>query len=111
MAEDIPAAQQTADGSFITQLQAANDVNAMTVKIAPDRYRAVAALPQVPTEPISTWIPELERCVNELGMIGLMINPDPFEALDFYPSGRHPDPAYGPLLLENEWLLEAGDDA
>ena len=33
------------------------------------------------------------------------------EALDFYPSGRHPDPAYGPLLLENEWRLEAGDDA
>jgi 4-oxalmesaconate hydratase len=64
---------------------AANDVNAMTVKIAPTRYRAIAALPQVPTEPISTWIPELERCVNELGMIGLMINPDPFEALDFFP--------------------------
>jgi predicted TIM-barrel fold metal-dependent hydrolase len=65
--------------------QASNDVNAMTVKIAPERYRAVAALPQVPTEPISTWIPELERCVNELGMIGLMINPDPFEGTEEFP--------------------------
>src|ERR1043165_7730723 len=49
--------------------RASNDVAAMTVKLAPDRYRAVAAIPQVPTEPVSTWIPELERCVNELGMI------------------------------------------
>jgi predicted TIM-barrel fold metal-dependent hydrolase len=65
--------------------QASNEVNAMTVKIAPNRYRAVAALPQVPTEPISTWIPELERCVNELGMIGLLINPDPFEGRDTFP--------------------------
>jgi lipopolysaccharide transport system ATP-binding protein len=31
------------------------------------------------------------------------------EALDFYASGRHPDPAYGPLLLENEWRLEADE--
>ena len=59
--------------------QASNDVNAMTVKIAPDRYAGIACLPQVPTEPISTWIPELERCVNELGFIGLIINPDPYE--------------------------------
>jgi 4-oxalmesaconate hydratase len=65
--------------------QASNDVNAMTVKIAPDRYRGIACLPQVPTEPISTWIPELERCVNELGFIGLIINPDPFEGRDTFP--------------------------
>jgi 4-oxalmesaconate hydratase len=65
--------------------QASNDVNAMTVKIAPDRYRAVACLPQVPTEPISTWLEELDRCVNELGMIGLIINPDPFEGEGVFP--------------------------
>ena len=60
--------------------QASNDVNALTVKIAPDRYRAVACLPQSPDIPIKDWVPELERCVNDLGMIGLMINPDPTEA-------------------------------
>ena len=65
--------------------QASNDVNAMTVKIAPDRYRAVACLPQVPTEPISSWLEELDRCVNELGMIGLIINPDPFEGEGVFP--------------------------
>jgi 4-oxalmesaconate hydratase len=65
--------------------QASNDVNALTVKIAPDRYAGVACLPQVPTEPISTWIPELERCVNELGFIGLLINPDPFEGEGLFP--------------------------
>ena len=65
--------------------QASNDVNALTVKIAPDRYRAVACLPQVPTEPVQTWVPELERCVNELGMIGLIINPDPTEGMGQFP--------------------------
>jgi len=65
--------------------EASNDVDAMTVKIAPDRYRAVASIPQVPNEPVKTWIPELERCVNELGMIGLIINPDPWEGRDIFP--------------------------
>ncbi len=67
--------------------QASNDVNALTVKIAPDRYRAVACLPQSPDIPVKDWIAELERCVNDLGMIGLMINPDPTEASngDYYP--------------------------
>jgi 4-oxalmesaconate hydratase len=75
--------------------EASNDVNAMTVKIAPDRYRAVACLPQVPTEPISTWLPELDRCVNELGMIGLIINPDPFEGEGVFPGMG--DEAWFPL--------------
>jgi 4-oxalmesaconate hydratase len=65
--------------------QASNDLNALTLKIAPDRYRGIACLPQVPTEPISTWIPELERCVNELGFIGLIINPDPTEGEGQFP--------------------------
>ena len=65
--------------------EASNDVDAMTVKIAPTRYRAVASLPQVPTEPVSTWLPELDRCVNDLGMIGLIINPDPTEGMGIYP--------------------------
>jgi 4-oxalmesaconate hydratase len=67
--------------------RASNDVNALTVKIEPKRYRAVACLPQSPEIPVKDWIPELERCVNELGMIGLMINPDPTEAgiVDYYP--------------------------
>ena len=65
--------------------QAANDIDAMSVKIAPDRYRAVAALPQSPFEPVKAWIPEMERCVNDLGMIGLLINPDPTEGGGEYP--------------------------
>jgi 4-oxalmesaconate hydratase len=66
--------------------QASNDVNGLTVKLEPNRYRAVACLPQSPDIPVKDWIAELERCVNDLGMIGLMINPDPTEARgDYYP--------------------------
>ena len=65
--------------------EASNDVDAMTVKLAPERYRAVAAIPQVPDEPVKNWLPELERCVNDLGMIGLLINPDPYEGKARFP--------------------------
>jgi 4-oxalmesaconate hydratase len=65
--------------------QAANDVNALTVKIAPDRYRGVASIPQSPYEPLTASLPELERCVKDLGMIGLLINPDPTEGTAEYP--------------------------
>lgn len=66
--------------------QASNDVNALSVKIEPNRYRAVACLPQSPEIPVKEWCTELERCVNELGMIGLIINPDPYEGSgEYYP--------------------------
>ncbi len=65
--------------------QAANDVNALTVKIAPNRYRGVASIPQSPYEPLTASLPELERCVKDLGMIGLLINPDPTEGTAEYP--------------------------
>ena len=64
---------------------ASNDVNAMTVKIAPTRYRGIACIPQTPYEPITNCLEELDRCVNELGFIGLLINPDPTEATSEYP--------------------------
>ncbi len=65
--------------------QAANEIDAMTVKIAPERYRAVASLPQTPYEPVKAWLPEMERCVNDLGMIGILINPDPTEGGGEFP--------------------------
>lgn len=59
--------------------QATNDAVAAQVQAFPERFRGVAALPQaVGTDPAS-WTEELERCVEELGFVGVLINPDPAE--------------------------------
>jgi 4-oxalmesaconate hydratase len=65
--------------------EASNEVNKMTIQIEPKRYRAVACLPQSPYEPVSAWLPEMERRVKEDGFIGILINPDPLEGEGHYP--------------------------
>ncbi len=68
----------------VTELwsQHCNGLIAEFVKIAPDRFRGVAGLPQFMDEPLELRaIPELRRCVNELGFVGCLINPDPTEGL------------------------------
>ena len=49
------------------------------VKLYPDRFAGVLMLPQVAGEPIDIVIPELERCVKELGFVGCLVNSDPYE--------------------------------
>jgi OH-DDVA meta-cleavage compound hydrolase len=48
-------------------------------RVMPDRFAGIAGLPQPVGEPISTSLPELERCVKELGFVGCLLNPDPGE--------------------------------
>jgi predicted TIM-barrel fold metal-dependent hydrolase len=60
-------------------VQANNDAIAMSVKLAPTRYRGVAGLPQCAGVPIINTFDEIDRCVNDLGFVGIMINPDPNE--------------------------------
>lgn len=56
-----------------------NDVIARTAAIEPNRFRGVAGLPQsMETDP-QRWTAELRRCVTELGFVGAMLNPDPYE--------------------------------
>jgi 4-oxalmesaconate hydratase len=55
-----------------------NDVIERTVRFAPSRFAGVAALPQLPQQPVSIAFEELERCVG-LGFVGVLINPDPSE--------------------------------
>ena len=45
----------------------------------PDLFVGVAGLPQAAGEPIENALPELERCVKELGFKGCLLNPDPYE--------------------------------
>lgn len=76
-----------------------NNVIAQQVRLFPQYYRGVAGLPQSPGADIRECIPELRRCVEELGFVGCQLNPDPME-------GGHPTP---PGLGDEYWypLYEA----
>ncbi len=54
-----------------------NDMVHRAVTLYPDKFVGVCQLPQVPGTPPANCIPELVRCVEELGFIGCNLNPDP----------------------------------
>jgi len=67
-------------GTEQTSLQwarACNDLIARVCGLYPENFAGVCQLPQSPGVSPSNSIPELERCVNELGFIGCNLNPDP----------------------------------
>jgi predicted TIM-barrel fold metal-dependent hydrolase len=66
-------------------VQANNDAIAMACKNEPNRFRGVAGLPQCDGAPITDTFEEIDRCLNDLGFVGIMINPDPSE-------GQHTSP-------------------
>lgn len=72
-----------------------NDLIKRTIDMYPDRFRGVCALPQMDGAPIEGTFTELERCVNELGFIGVLVNPDPAEGRGTSP--RLSDPYWHPL--------------
>jgi 4-oxalmesaconate hydratase len=54
-----------------------NDLIHRVCTLLPDNFVGVGQLPQHPGVPIENCIPELERVVNELGFVGVNLNPDP----------------------------------
>jgi 4-oxalmesaconate hydratase len=54
-----------------------NDLIARICRLLPDNFVGVGQLPQHPGKPVQNCIPELERIVNELGFVGVNLNPDP----------------------------------
>jgi len=54
-----------------------NDLIYRVCSLYPENFVGVCQLPQSPGVPPKNSIPELERCVNELGFIGCNLNPDP----------------------------------
>ncbi|MGH9036862.1 MAG: amidohydrolase family protein [Acidimicrobiia bacterium] len=56
-----------------------NDAIAAQVRARPGRIQGVGALPQVAGQPVTVVFDELDRCLDELGMIGVLVNPDPGE--------------------------------
>jgi 4-oxalmesaconate hydratase len=54
-----------------------NDMIHRIATLLPDNFVGVGQLPQHPGVPPKNCIPELERIVNELGFVGVNLNPDP----------------------------------
>jgi predicted TIM-barrel fold metal-dependent hydrolase len=59
--------------------EAVNNSIAAQSEMFPTRLQGVANLPQVWGEPISVTFDELDRCMNDLGFVGVLVNPDPSE--------------------------------
>ncbi|MFN2460666.1 MAG: amidohydrolase family protein [Candidatus Velthaea sp.] len=57
--------------------QICNELIHRVCTLYPQSFIGVCQLPQSPGVPPETCIPELERCVNELGFVGCNLNPDP----------------------------------
>jgi 4-oxalmesaconate hydratase len=60
-------------------IEAVNDNIARMVKAHPDRFQGIGALPQVAGADLRDTFDELDRCINQLGFIGITLNPDPGE--------------------------------
>lgn len=73
-------------------VRANNDTVAATVALHPDRFMGVAGLPLCAGAPVTSCLDELDRAVNDLGFVGVAVNPDPWE-------GK----GYTPLLGEEFW--------
>lgn len=69
--------------AFTTEV---NDVIHRSVQLFPGRFRGVAGLPQSMDLPVEQWLPELRRTVSELGFVGVLLNPDPYEGLQTPPA-------------------------
>jgi 4-oxalmesaconate hydratase len=54
-----------------------NDLIYRVTELFPDNFAAVCQLPQSPGAPPANCIPELRRCVEQLGFVGCNLNPDP----------------------------------
>ncbi len=54
-----------------------NDLIYRVAEMFPKNFIGVCQLPQSPGVDPRNCIPELERCVNELGFVGCNLNPDP----------------------------------
>ena len=64
-----------------------NNIISQQVRLHPEMFRGVAGLPQSPGQNIREVLPELRRCVEELGFVGVQLNPDPMEGGQPTPPG------------------------
>jgi 4-oxalmesaconate hydratase len=65
------------EATSIAWARVCNDIIHRICTLYPRNFVGVCQLPQSPGAPPANSIPELERCVKELGFIGCNLNPDP----------------------------------
>ena len=75
--------------------RACNDLIHRVTQLFPEHFVGVCQLPQAPGRPIETTLGELTRCVEELGFVGLNLNPDPSGG--YWTSNPLTDEAWFPL--------------
>lgn len=63
-----------------------NDTIAHVCSVMPERFRGIGGLPQSPELDPRVWAKEIRRCVEELGFVGVLINPDPYEGTQVPPA-------------------------
>jgi predicted TIM-barrel fold metal-dependent hydrolase len=73
-------------------IEANNDLIARTVAMYPTRFAGVAGLPVCMGSPVTDALPELDRTINDLGFVGVTLNPDPNEGI-----------GHGPGLDDEYW--------
>jgi predicted TIM-barrel fold metal-dependent hydrolase len=73
-------------------IEANNDLIARTVAMHPTRFAGVAGLPVCMGSPVTDALPELDRAINDLGFVGVTLNPDPNEGI-----------GHGPGLDDEYW--------
>ncbi len=73
-----------------------NEIIAQTIGFHPTRFRGVAGLPVLAGTPIGDAVfDEIDYCVEKLGFVGVLLNPDPGEGVDQTPPLG--DPYWYPL--------------
>lgn len=73
-------------GDIDTWVRLQNDMIAENVKRYPTRLRGIGALPQMNGKPVEIVFDELDRVIDHLGFIGVLVNPDPSEGLGNSPA-------------------------
>lgn len=54
-----------------------NDLCHRVSELFPDHFAPCAMLPQSPGVDVATCVPEMERCIRDLGCVAINLNPDP----------------------------------
>ncbi|WP_417317183.1 amidohydrolase family protein [Emcibacter sp.] len=72
-----------------------NNLIARAMEMFPRRFRGIGCLPQKVDYPVETVFDEIDRCINELGFIGILLNPDTSEGMNSAPPLG--DPYWYPL--------------
>ena len=62
-------------------IEETNTMIAQQCRLVPNKFRGICGLPQVWGDPIQKALPELDRSIKELGMVGCLLNTDPSEGL------------------------------